>query len=74
MLRWEAQKVDDFDPRELIAFRKARGMTVEEMSHALGVTFSTLSRWENGRAKPSKMGRRLIEEYMGRHEPVSVQK
>lgn len=37
------------------------GMTQEEFAHAVAVTFSTVNRWENGHAKPSKLARRAIE-------------
>jgi aminotransferase len=36
-------------------------MTQEEFAHAVAVTFSTVNRWENGHAKPSKLARRAIE-------------
>jgi len=36
-------------------------LTQEELAHAIGVTFSTINRWENGHAKPSKLARRAIE-------------
>lgn len=37
------------------------GLTQEEFAHALAVTFSTVNRWENGHARPSKLARRAIE-------------
>lgn len=36
-------------------------LTQEQLAANLGVTFSTINRWENGRAKPSRMAIRLIE-------------
>jgi DNA-binding transcriptional regulator YiaG len=36
-------------------------LTQEEFAHAVAVTFSTVNRWENGHAKPSKLARRAIE-------------
>src|SRR5439155_23944189 len=35
------------------AFRLRVGFTEEELAHALGISFSTVSRWENGHMKPS---------------------
>ena len=35
------------------AFRLQLGLTLEELAHALGISFSTVSRWENGHMKPS---------------------
>ena len=37
------------------AFRLRVGLTVEQLAHALGISFSTVSRWENGRMKPSRL-------------------
>jgi len=35
------------------AFRLQAGLTLEGLAHALGISFSTVSRWENGHMKPS---------------------
>lgn len=45
--------------------RKGLGLTQEEFAHAVAVTFSTVNRWENGHAKPSKLARRAIEQLTG---------
>lgn len=45
------------------------GMTQEEFAHAVSVTFSTVNRWENGHAKPSKLARRSIEALARRGAP-----
>lgn len=37
------------------------GLTQEEMATILGVSFSTVSRWERGRANPSPIASKLIE-------------
>ena len=37
------------------AFRLRVGFTEEELAHALGISFSTVSRWENGYMKPSRL-------------------
>lgn len=37
------------------------GLTQEEFAAKLGVTFPTVNRWENRRAKPSRMAIKLIE-------------
>ena len=36
-------------------------LTQEQLATNLGVTFSTISRWENGRSKPSPLGMQKIE-------------
>ncbi|MCY7321561.1 MAG: helix-turn-helix transcriptional regulator [Phormidesmis sp. CAN_BIN36] len=42
-------------------FRLRLGLTQEEFAAKLGVTFPTVNRWENRRAKPSRMAIKLIE-------------
>jgi putative transcriptional regulator len=37
--------------------RRQLGLTQEELAHALGVSFATVNRWENGKTKPSKVAR-----------------
>jgi DNA-binding transcriptional regulator YiaG len=51
--------------------RKRLGLTQEEFAHAVAVTFSTVNRWENGHARPSKLARRAIEALSGRKNGVS---
>ena len=41
--------------------RQNLGLTQEEFAAAIGVTFSTVNRWENGRAKPSRLAGKNIE-------------
>ena len=46
------------------AIREVRArllMTQEEFAHAISVTVSTVNRWENGHAKPSKLAWRAIQ-------------
>lgn len=55
------------DPKEVIrSFRMSLRESQYGMARALGVTFSTVNRWENGRVKPSKLAasalRRLAKE------------
>ena len=35
-------------------------MTQEEFAHALGITVSTVNRWENGHSEPSKIALALL--------------
>jgi putative transcriptional regulator len=51
---------EGFSPRSIRHFRRALGLTQEELAHAIGVTFSTVNRWENGHARPSKMALRAL--------------
>ncbi len=55
--------------RSIRELRLRLGMTQEEFAHAVAVTFSTVNRWENGHAKPSKLARRSIEALARRGAP-----
>jgi len=55
--------------RSIRELRVRLGMTQEEFAHAVSVTFSTVNRWENGHAKPSKLARRAIEALARRGAP-----
>ena len=41
--------------------RECTGLTQEKFAAKLGVTFPTINRWENGRAKPSPLALKQIE-------------
>ncbi len=51
-------------PRFVRKLRKRTGLTQEKFAAKLGVTFPTINRWENGRAKPSPLARQKIEELL----------
>lgn len=44
--------------------RERLGLTQEKFAGKLGVTFPTINRWENGRAKPSPLAMRQIEDLL----------
>ena len=46
---------------EIREFRRKMTMTQEELAHQLGVTVSTVNRWENGHTKPSKLAMQSLE-------------
>ena len=52
-------------PREagriIRAWRRRIGLTQEGLAQALSVTFSTVSRWENGHVRPSKLAWKALE-------------
>jgi len=50
--------------------RQQLGMTQEELAQALGITVGTVSRWEKGRFRPSRLARALILEYARTHNVV----
>jgi DNA-binding transcriptional regulator YiaG len=45
--------------------RRRLNMTQEEFAHAIGVTVSTVNRWENGHIEPSRLARKAIEGLAG---------
>jgi len=54
--------IESQDIAELVReLRRRLGLTQEEFAARLGVTFPTVNRWENRRAKPSRMAIKLIE-------------
>lgn len=53
----------DIAVAEMIRKLRARlGLTQEQFAAQVGVTWSTVNRWENGRGKPSPLAMRRIEE------------
>lgn len=42
-------------------YRSQMGLTQEKFAAQIGVAFSTLNRWENGRTQPSPLAREKIE-------------
>jgi putative transcriptional regulator len=48
--------------RIIRAWRRRIGLTQEGLAQALSVTFSTVSRWENGHVKPSKLAWKALEQ------------
>lgn len=47
--------------------RRQLGMTQEDLAHALGITVGTVSRWEKGRFRPSRLARTLILDFARSH-------
>lgn len=50
-----------FKGASVTALRRRLNMTQEEFAHAIGVTVSTVNRWENGHITPSRLARRAME-------------
>jgi transcriptional regulator with XRE-family HTH domain len=40
------------------------GLTQEKFAAKVGVTFPTINRWENGRAKPSPLALQRLEDFI----------
>ena len=51
-------------PRLIRELRQRTGLTQEKFAAKLGVTFPTINRWENGRAKPSPLAMQKIVELL----------
>ena len=45
------------------AIRAALKLSQEELAHAIGVSFATVNRWENGKTAPSKMALTLFKAF-----------
>jgi len=43
------------------ALRHRLSMTQEEFAHSIGVTVSTVNRWENGHIEPSRLARKAMQ-------------
>jgi DNA-binding transcriptional regulator YiaG len=54
-------------PHLIRRLRSRLGLTQEEFAHALNVTFSTVNRWENGHAQPSRLAWAAIESLTTAH-------
>jgi DNA-binding transcriptional regulator YiaG len=51
--------------RVIRTWRQRVGLTQEGLAQALSVTFSTVSRWENGHVLPSKLAWRALQQLAG---------
>jgi len=51
-------------PRLVRELRERTGLTQEKFAAKLGVTFPTINRWENGKAKPSPLALKQIEDLL----------
>jgi putative transcriptional regulator len=49
-------------PKRIKKLRAAMGLTQEQFAAAVGVTYATVNRWENGNANPQPLALRRIEE------------
>jgi DNA-binding transcriptional regulator YiaG len=49
------------------SLRRQLGMTQEELAQSLGITVGTVSRWEKGRFRPSRLARALIIQFARAH-------
>ena len=47
---------------EIRSLREVLGMTQEQLARAIGVSYSTVSRWETGRGRPSPLAVQRLRE------------
>jgi putative transcriptional regulator len=59
-----AATANPIGPQSIRELRTRLGLTQEEFAHAIAVTVSTVNRWENGHATPSKLAWRAIQALM----------
>jgi len=50
-------------PETVKEVRRQLALSQEELAQALGVSFATVNRWENGRTVPSKLAQRQFEQF-----------
>ncbi|MDY6906449.1 MAG: helix-turn-helix transcriptional regulator [Thermodesulfobacteriota bacterium] len=43
--------------------RNQLNLSQEDLAHAIGVSFATVNRWENGKTTPSKLALRQFEQF-----------
>jgi DNA-binding transcriptional regulator YiaG len=61
-------KTEDNDLAMIIRDLRAKlGLTQEQFAAKVGVTFSTVNRWESGRSRPSPLAHRRLCELLDKH-------
>jgi putative transcriptional regulator len=67
---------EKYSPSLVKRLRERMGLTQEQFARAIGVTFSTVNQWENGRRRPQPfLLKRLFEmEASFQENPQSVRK
>ncbi len=48
-------------PKKIKTLRQKLGLSQEELAQKLGVSFTSVNRWENGQTKPSKLAKKQID-------------
>lgn len=55
---------DNVLAKKIRELRSKLGLTQEQFAAKIGVTFSTVNRWENGKGKPSPLAMKQVEQLM----------
>ena len=61
LLTWAVEMVTENVPEMIRELRGDLGLTQEQFAAKVGVTFSTVNRWENGKGKPSPLAMLRVE-------------
>ncbi|MBI9083667.1 MAG: helix-turn-helix transcriptional regulator [Desulfobacterales bacterium] len=56
------RKPENF-PVQVKEVRRQLMLSQEELAHALGVSYATVNRWENGKTVPSKLAQRQFDQF-----------
>ena len=59
------REIENF-PECVKEVRRKLGLSQEDLAHALGVSFATVNRWENGKTMPSKMAKTVWKQFYQR--------
>ena len=62
---------DSCTPAFIKDMRLRLGLTQEELAHKLGVSFTSVNRWENEQTKPSKLAKKQLERLMAESSPAN---
>lgn len=57
-------------PDKIRELRKSTGWTQEELAQQIGVTLSTVQRWESKGGKPSRLARKALEKIFRKHDII----
>lgn len=58
---WMRKYSENEVPAKIKTLRAKLGLTQEQFAARLGVSWSTVNRWENGRSRPSPLAMRYVE-------------
>ena len=58
--------------KQLETYRLEYKVSQEQLAERLGVAFSTVNRWLNGKAKPNKIQKYHIEKMLGIKQPIKI--
>ena len=61
------------DPERIRSLRQRLQLTQEDFAHMIGVTFSTVNRWENGKSVPNRIACRLLTGLERKQKGISPQ-